>query len=193
MLDGVLLFIGPGSYRGWAKATTSELTAKKQGYLSEARRVIVSPGVLQEIELKLITLSEATDQSRRWSAWKPWTVLVLGGLIVASGGFVHEQSSSEFSAYDDDFARQPCASDGCTPEEIPQNVEARLRYARRLQGISVGSYAAGGSLIALGAVLLYFNRPRFSEKPRAALTAGRVSLRPVITGHMLGIAVDLTP
>jgi tetratricopeptide (TPR) repeat protein len=66
-LDGVKLLTGPGSYEGWAKATPHEITAKKAGYLSEARQVAVTSGQLLEVELKLITLSEATDASRRWA------------------------------------------------------------------------------------------------------------------------------
>lgn len=70
MLDGVALFTGPGSYHGWVKAKDHDLTAKKQGYRSEARRVTVSSGELQDIELRLPTLSKATNTSRRWAAWK---------------------------------------------------------------------------------------------------------------------------
>ena len=113
-MDGVTLFTGPGSYQGWAKAKTHELTAKKQGYLSEARRVTVSFGQLQDIELKLVTLSEAEDTSRRWATWKPWSVVAAGSAVAAAGGVLHALAFRNFNAYDKSFSGLECAkSIGC--------------------------------------------------------------------------------
>jgi tetratricopeptide (TPR) repeat protein len=192
-LDGVTLFIGPGSYQRWVKAKTHELTAKKSGYLSEARRVAVSPDAIEDIELRLITLDEATDASRRWAAWKPWTVVTAGAVVAAAGGVVHAFSSKSFDDYDARFLQLPCVTTpdprapGCAKDQVPSALNDRLIRARRQQAVAVGGYIAGGSLIAAGVVLLYLNRPRLEEQ------SGRsVTIVPAVSGDMLGLQVSVS-
>jgi hypothetical protein len=197
-LDGVTLFIGPGSYQGWVKAKAHELTAKKAGYLSEARRVTVASGQLQDLELKLVTLTEATDTGRRWAAWRPWAVVAAGGAIAAAGGALHALASRNFNAHDDEFLQLPCVTEpdptspGCAPDRVPPDLNARLRLARRQQAIAVGGYIAGGSLIATGVVLLYLNRPRLTEQEATRSPAGRVAVAPAVSADLLGILVSVS-
>ena len=197
-LDGVTLFVGPGSYQGWVKAKPHELTAKKAGYLSEARRVTVSAGQLQDVELELVTLIEATDASRRWAAWKPWAAVAAGGAIAAGGGVLHVLAFRNFNAYDAEFQSLPCATEplaaprGCTEGDIRPTLNARLRRAERQQAIAVGSYVAGGSLIAAGVVLSYLNRPRLTEQRSSRSFISRVAVAPAVSGDMLGIGVSLS-
>jgi tetratricopeptide (TPR) repeat protein len=188
-LDGATLFTGPGSHRGWVKAAAHEITAKKQGYISEAQRVTVAPGALRETELKLITLSEATDTSRRWAAWKPWTVVAGGVAVAAAAGAVHTLSSRNFNAYDANFALLPCAKEhGCDASQIPSDLSAQLDRARLEQRIAIGGYLAGGVLIGTGAVLLYMNRPRLQE-PGAARAAEGVAIVPTASRDSVGVLV----
>jgi tetratricopeptide (TPR) repeat protein len=197
-LDGVTLFIGPGSYRGWVKAKAHELTAKQAGYLSEARRVTVSSGQLQDIELKLITLSEATDISRRWAAWKPWAVIAAGGAIAATGGALHALSARNFNDYDEEFLGLSCVTDpdpaspGCTKDEVPSDLNDQLILARREQAIAVGGYIVGGSLIAAGVVLLYMNQPRMAEQRVGSPSARSVAVVPTVSRDLLGILVNVS-
>ncbi|HWU89287.1 MAG TPA: hypothetical protein VN253_18600 [Kofleriaceae bacterium] len=194
-LDGVPLFIGPGSYRGWARATVHVITGQKPGYLSEARRVSVAARKLQEVELKLLTLSEAADASRRWSVWKPWVVVAAGGAIVAASGVLHAGAFKNFDVYDEQFQRLECGTDpgehpGCTREEVPPALSARLQRARRQQEIAVGGYLAGGSLLVAGAVLLYVNRPRLWEQEARSSSRG-MAVSPVASSDMFGLQVSL--
>jgi hypothetical protein len=197
-LDGVTLFIGPGTYQGWVKAKPHELTAKKAGYLSEARRVTVSAGQLQDVELELVTLIEATDASRRWAAWKPWATVAAGGAIVAGGGVLHVLAFRNFNAFDAEFQTLPCATEpraaprGCAEGDIRPTLSARLRRAERQQVIAVGSYVAGGSLIAAGVVLSYLNRPRLTEQRSSHSILDRVAVAPAVSGDMLGIGLRLS-
>lgn len=197
-LDGATLFIGPGSYEGWAKAKPYALTAKKAGYLAEARRVTVSPGQVQDIELKPVTLSEATDTSRRWAAWKPWAVVAAGGLIAATGGAFHALAARSFNAYDEQFLRLECVTmpepaPGCAKDRVPLDLSDRLKLARRQQAIAVGGYIAGGSLIAVGVALLYWNRPRLMEQEAARSSTGSVAVVPLVSTDMVGISVSVNP
>jgi hypothetical protein len=202
-LDGVALFTAPGSYQGWVKAMPHEIAAKKTGYLSVAKRVSIAAGEVQEIKLKLITLSEATDTSRRWPIWKPWLAVAVGGGLAVIGGGLHALSSRTFNSYDEAFVQLSCAKGqdlmmpdsmtvpGCAKEQVPPHLEARLKLARREQYSAVGSYIAGGSLLAAGVVLLYMNRPRISERETASSSAGRVTLAPAVSRDMLGVLVSV--
>lgn len=192
------MFTGPGSYQGWVKAKPHEITAKQQDYLSEARRVTVAPGQLQDLELRLITLSEAADTGRRWAVWKPWMVVAAGGSVAVASGVLHTFSSRNFKTYDETFARLPCAtvsdskSPGCAKGQVPSDLNSRLSLATREQKISVGGYIAGGSLIATGVVLLYLNRPRLVEQPATNSHARSVAVVPTVSPDMLGILVSVS-
>jgi len=198
-LDGVLLFIGPGSYEGWVKAKDHEITAKKPEYLSEARRVTVSSGQLQRLELRLITLSEATDASRRWAAWKPKLITAVGGAIVAVGGVLHTVAFRNFRAYDDEVARLDCGnpivdrSSGCAQDDPElRKFDGLLRRARRQQQIAVGSYIVGVPLVAAGVVLLYMNRPHLKELRNANSSSNPISVVPLVSSDSLGIVLSVS-
>jgi len=197
-LDGVTLFIGPGSYQGWTKAKTHEITAKKAGYLSEARSVTVRSEGIQDVDLKLVTLSEATDASRRWATWKPWAVVAAGGSITAIGGGLHVLASRNFNDFDKEFLALPCvttnkdlAVPGCPKDDIPSTLNDRLSLAKTQQTIAVGAYVVGGSLMVVGAVLLYLNRPQLIEQRATRLSAGSVSAIPVVSADLLGVLVKV--
>jgi tetratricopeptide (TPR) repeat protein len=194
-LDGATLFTGPGSHAGWTKPKVHEITAKRDGYLSEARRVTIAPGQVQELELNLITLSEAADKGRRWATWKPWTVVAAGAAIAAAGGVFHALSSRSFNAYDDGFVQLPCStmpdpqSPGCARDKIPAALNAQLNAARRDQAIAVGGYVAGGAVITAGVVLLYLNRPRLIEQRGATRS---VAVVPTVSGDTIGILLHVS-
>ncbi len=197
-LDGATLFTGPGTYEGWVKANSHELTAKKQGYLSEARRVTISSGKLQDIVLKLITLSEAAETGRRWPVWKPWSVVAAGATIAAAGGVLHALSSRNFNDYDAKFLKLPCVTmpnledPGCAKDAIPSDLNAQLNLARHEQAIAVGGYIAGGSLIAAGVVLVLLNRPRLMEQAPTNSPGRSVAVVPTVSTNMLGILVSVS-
>lgn len=195
-LDGVTLFVGPGSYQGWTKAKTHELTAKKAGYLSEARRVTISSEGLQEIELKLVTLSEAANAGRRWATWKPWSVVAAGTAIAAIGGGLHAFASKNFGSFDDEFLMLPCITNrnpptplGCSKDEVPASLNDRLSLAKTQQIIAVGAYVTGGSLMIAGAVLLYLNRPKLGEQRDRGAIAHDLSIVPVVSNDRFGALV----
>jgi tetratricopeptide (TPR) repeat protein len=192
-LDGVTLFIGPGSYQGWVKAKAHEITAKKPNYLAEAKRVTVSPGKLQELDLRLVTLGEAADTGRRWAVWKPWAVVATGAAVAAAGGVLHTLAAGNFSDYDKQFQQQSCAQmGGCTKDEISSDLNAQLSRATRDQQIAVGGYIAGGSVIAAGVVLLYLNRPRLEQGEATRSSAASIAVVPEVSRDTLGILVSVS-
>jgi hypothetical protein len=194
-LDGVKLFTGPGSYEGWVKAEDHELTAKKSGYLSEARAVTVAAGKLEDVELHLITLDEASDQNRRWATWKPWAVVAAGSAVAIGGGVMHSLSAKNFSTYDDAFLRLPCVTDagstGCNEEQIGAELNDQLDRARLQQRLAIGAYAAGGAILATGAVLIYMNRPRTLEQESVGPAPDRLSLIPDLGADRIGVVLSV--
>jgi hypothetical protein len=190
-LDGTLLFTGPGRYEGWVQARPHEITAKKPDHLSEARRVVVAAGARTTLDLRLTTLSEAADRSRRWTTWKPWSVVASGAAIAAASGVVHTISARTFRSYDDEFAKLPCAmGNGCAEEELSPALRARLDRAELEQKIAIGGYIAGGAIVATGAVLLYMNRSRLSEDDTAR--SGAIAIVPALSPSTIGILVTMS-
>lgn len=198
-LDGVTLFIGPGSYEGWVKAKSHEVTAKKTGYLSEARRVTVASEQRQDIDLKLITLDEAADASRRWAVWKPWAVVAAGGVVAVAGGGLHARSARNFNKYDDEFRLLPCASEppeapsGCTPMDIGSKLNRKLKRAELQQNVAVGGYIVGGALLTVGMVFLYLNRPQLLEQRESTSLIKTIAITPILGSNEVGISVVVSP
>lgn len=189
-LDGATLFTGPGSHERWVKVSTHEVTVKKPGYLSEARRVTVLAAKRHDIDLRLITLDEAADTGRRWATWKPRAVVAAGGAIAAASGVLHALAFRNFSSYDKGFSSLDCTkSIGCTKDQIGPTLNAQLSLATREQQFAVGGYIAGGSVVAAGVLLLYLNRPHVLEERASSSPAVVVS--PTLSAGGFGIAVSV--
>ena len=189
-LDGATLFTGPGQREVWVTARAHEVTAKKADYGTQARRVAVAPGAQEAVALTLRKMIIAEPPK-----WKYWALVAAGVGVAAASGVLHGVSAHDFGLYDSGFAKLPCAAMGCTQKQIDDgdsSLSARLNRARLEQKIAVGGYIAGGALVTAGAVLLYFTRPRLVEQDDAAPHDG-VSVIPVVSSDMLGVAVTVRP
>jgi hypothetical protein len=189
-LDAATLFTGPGQREVWVTARAHEVTAKKADYTTQARRVAVAPGAQETVEL---TLRKPIIEDP--PKWKYWTLVAAGAGVAAASGVLHGLSAHDFSLYDSGFGKLPCAATGCTQQQIDEgdsHLTARLNHARLEQRIAVGGYIAGGALVATGAVLLYIARPRLVEQEDAAPRGG-ISLVPVVSSDMFGVAVTVRP
>jgi hypothetical protein len=197
-LDGVALFTAPGSHTAWVMPKAHEITARKTDYLSESRQVTVAPGAFETLELKLVTLEEAADANRRWATWKPWAVVGAGAAIAAGGGVFHLLSSRNEDQYGKEFLRLGCANTdqatpGCQDGQIPPDLSDQLTRARRQQKVAIESYIAGGSVVAVGVVLLALNRPRLVEQSLPSTSGRRISVVPALSPEMFGVLVSMSP
>jgi hypothetical protein len=185
-----MLFTGPDTRERWVTAGVHEITARQQGYMSDARRIAAVAGRIEELDLKLVTLSDAADTGRRWPTWVPWAVVAGGGAVAAAGGVLHALSFRNFNDYDQRFSRLDCArSLGCTPDQIGPELNAQLDRANREQRFAVASYLAGGTVIAAGVVLLYLNRPHLPEDAAPRSPGGGVAILPTISADAIGISL----
>jgi hypothetical protein len=190
-LDGVTLFTGPGTQEVWVKPRAHEITAKRLEYVTRVKRVTVSPGTLQALDLPLRKMIE----DRPWSAWKPWSVVGAGAAVAAAGGVLHALSARDFRAYDDGFRQLLCAEKGCTEQMIDEEnprLSPTLRRAQREQKLAVGGYIAGGAVLVAGAVLVYLNRPRLADQEGAGPRGPGIALAPVVSGETLGVLVTVS-
>ena len=198
-LDGVALFTAPGSHTAWVMPQAHEITARKTDYLPESRQVTVAPSALENLELKLITLEEAAEANRRWATWKPWAVVGAGVAIAAGGGVFQLLSSRNEDQYGKEFLRLGCANTndqatpGCQDGQIPPDLSDQLTRARRQQKIAIGSFIAGGSVAAVGVVLLALNRPRLAEQSSPISSGRQVSVVPALSPEMIGVLVSISP
>jgi len=188
-LDGRPLFTGPGRQEVWVKPQAHEVAAKRADYASRSSHVTVAPGTVKALDLPLRKLIE----DRPWALWKPWAVVGSGVAIAAAGGVLHAISARNFDAYDAGFVKLPCATSGCTQQDLDQtHLGATLRRARLEQDVAVGGYIAGGAVIAAGIALVYMNRPHLMEQDRADSRSTGVTMTPVIAPGALGVLVTVS-
>ncbi len=116
---------------------------------------------------------------RRFSEWKPWTVLAAGAVVALIGIPLMLDTKSNYDAYDSDIARQ-CPS-GCTAKQIPATAQAAYNRGRTENAAAVTLFAAGGAVVATGIVLLILNQPH----PEAA---GTVIVTPAVSGKATGVS-----
>ena len=107
---------------------------------------------------------------------------------------LHTFSASNFSDYDKQFQQQSCATmGGCLPSQVSSDLNAKLSLATREQQIAVGSYLAGGAVIAAGVVLLYMNRPRLLEQGRTTRSAAEnITLVPTFSRDAFGLLLRVS-
>lgn len=186
-LDGTTLFTGPGTREEWVKATAHQITARRAAYVTQARQITIAAGKLETVNLTLTKLVE----DRPWMVWKPWAVVATGVAFAAAGGAFHALSSRKFAQYDDNFLTLPCASMGCKDDEIRPEMKAQLSRAQLERRLAYGGYIAGGSVIALGAVLVYLNRPHVVEQGSPD-THSTVAVVPAFSTDTVGVLVTVS-
>jgi tetratricopeptide (TPR) repeat protein len=190
-MDGVTLFTGPGDRDIWVTPRAHEVTGKKPDYATQARRVSVAAGAVENVDLSLRKLVE----DRPWAVWKPWAVVATGAVIAGSSGVLHAVSARDFDTYDTGFVKLPCAALGCTRQQIDDgdpHLRPQLDRAQREQRIAVGGYLAGGAIIAAGVVLLYRNRPHVMERDDSRPASAGITVAPLLSTDAVGVQVAVS-
>jgi hypothetical protein len=153
-MDGKELFKAPGRFEGWVLPGSHVFVTTQQGYPPNER--IRTPAAGEKISFHISRLYDDEDLTRyrrKWSAWKPWTVLGTGVALAAGGGLLHFKARDSYRRFD--AQATDCGLAGCEP--TPALGELRSR-GNTFQKVAVGAYAAGGALLATGVVLAFINR-----------------------------------
>lgn len=176
-LDGEPLFTGPGTREEIVNPGRHQLVANKPEHVPDTRQIAVSPGERVRAVLVPRSMDEMARRERRWAVWKPWIPVAAGAGLLAGAGYLDWRGSRRFDDFEQGFDAE-CRPRGCEGNEIVDLVEQK-ETAELQKGVALGLYIAGGTAVALGAALIYFNRERLVERQNA-LPA--VSITPVITG-----------
>jgi hypothetical protein len=174
-LDGEPLFVGPGTREEIVNPGRHQLVASKSGHVPDTRQIAVSAGERARAALAPRSVDELATRERRWAVWKPWVVVAAGAGVVAGAGYLDWKSSSEFDRFEEGFAAE-CRR-GCTGSDIGALVELK-ETAELQQRIGLGLYVAGGTALAVGAALIYFNREQLVQRSEAGPA---VSIMQVVT------------
>ncbi len=194
-LDGHQLFATPGEWNGLVRAGRHTLVARRDGYVTNQSVRVFDGGKTLSIALELKTIDELTVTTRRWSAWKPWAVVGGGAAVLAAGAALVAGGNQKVKDYDRDAAR--CTpSNRCTVAQVEALVQVR-KDGEKLQKLGAAGYAAGGAVLATGAVLVFLNRGQSqvrtydSGETVAAPPAGAptVELSPLVTPDAPGLAL----
>ncbi len=153
-MDGRYLFTAPGRFEEWGRPGSRVITVFKEGVASNDR--LRSPSAGEELKLHIsdvYTDEELTRYNKKWSAWKPWTLLGAGVAMAAGGGLLHVQARSTYRRFDERAVA--CGVSGCEPGTGLADLRDRGNLTQRL---AWGSYALGGILVTAGTVFVFNNR-----------------------------------
>ena len=155
-LDGRLLFISPGAFKGMVRAGEHTILASKDGYVTTEQSQVFQAGQTSSYTLKLFTTEDLTEYRRRFNVAIPWAVVGVGAALIGGSLAFHFGARDAFRRYDQGIAA--CASSatgGCTPSlQLSQSRAA----ADSMQTFAIAGYVVGGVALAAGAWLVYFNR-----------------------------------
>jgi hypothetical protein len=197
MLDGKPVFTGPGAYRGVVRPGAHQLVAIRRGLAPVVEQLVVSPGEQGGVALVFeYPETEVTEKRRRWTAWKPYTVVATGAALVLAGGALDWHSTRMFDDYDRAL-RETCQTDVCLPMMESPALAVRRSRAEDEQRLALIGYAVGSAALATGVVLTYLGRERTYRKlvrvtpgaegaPQASTAAGTIT--PLVAPGTIGVS-----
>ena len=155
-LDGRNILDCPGARTLQLRTGNHQLVARRSGFLTLTRDLVVLPGKAKPIELSLVSIEDATQRVRPYSAWKPWAVVAGGALVSGLGVAMLLDARSTRDEYQA-LLRTDCGSSPCDNSGELSSVwdEARTKNA-----VSIVSLVAGAAITLTGVTFLYFNRSR---------------------------------
>jgi hypothetical protein len=155
----------------WLLPGPHQLVARKLGFLTETRSLVVLPGKQSTERLTLQEIrSLPTSTARRWPVWKPWSVVGAGALLAVLG--VPLIVDSVNNVHDYEAAIDSCSARAGGPCMVPSTTSDMLHRARVENGVAISLFSVGGAVVASGLAMVILNQPRVvpaEETPRAQL------------------------
>jgi len=184
-LDGAGLFDCPKSQSRVIRSGQHEIVARAKGHLTYTRRFVAAAGATTRIKVVLVPLEMAGGTARRFSSWKPWSIVGAGVGVLAIGLGFQLAAGSNTSSYEREVA-QLCP-DGCVPSELPETVrdlEGRGRWQNRL---AIGAFIVGGVALVAGGGLVFVNQPK---RVRVDESGRRIGVAPALFRDGAGLAIS---
>jgi hypothetical protein len=136
MVDGVELFVGPGSTEQVLLPGRHEITAVKAGYVTASESLFLSPGKQIAYDVRLVALTSTTHVVRRWPVWQPWAILGAGVVMIGVGEIFHANALEE------------------------SRFDAMRDRAKRDDIYSLSAWSVAGVLATIGIAGVVLNEPR---------------------------------
>ena len=184
-VDGARVLTGPGQKEVMVMPGARQLVATKPEYLTRSESIVVGPGEQQQIDITPLPIGRLAE-SRRWPAWKPWSLVGSGAVLSATGALLHWRAQRGFRSFDEQFDRN-CVATGCPDASIAASLDGQLVTARWQQRSAYIAYGLGGTAVAVGSILTYLNRARLVTSSEAADEAALVIV-PVATERATGVS-----
>ncbi|WP_437537857.1 hypothetical protein WME79_19070 [Sorangium sp. So ce726] len=177
LLDGKPWFHGPGSEYRMVTPGEHILTARKAGYFTVVKPIVVLAGKEASGQLALSVDTVVTNQ--RWPAWVPWATLGAGAALGAVGAGLKWHAGTVHDEVD--------TKNDCTPS-CPPSPNDKYEGSVIEDRLAIGALIAGGATALTGTVLLFMNMPqsyrtedrggvKLEVRPAASLAAASVSAR----------------
>lgn len=180
LLDGKPWFVAPGTGRRMVMPGEHVVVARKNGYFTVVRPILVSAG--KEASGRLALGVDAVVTRQRWPAWVPWATIGAGAALgVVGGGLMWHSGTSHRST--DARLQKECVP-SCAPSDSDEYGASVLENQ-----LGIGALIAGGATVVTGTVLLFLNRPQSyrTEDPGGV----KLELRPAASLGGAGLSARL--
>jgi tetratricopeptide (TPR) repeat protein len=151
MLDGKPWFGCPGLERRMVTPGEHVITAKKAGYYTVVKPVVVLNGKEASGAARLSV--DATITERRWPTWQPWAVVGAGAAVSLLGVGLQLQANK-----DRDEAERKLQN-GCGGSCVPSTTDG-YGHSQLENRLAIGSLIVGGAALVTGTIMVVMNMPR---------------------------------
>lgn len=181
-LDDQPWFRGAGRRSTPVLPGTHYIASTKPGYFPVTRSVYVTAG--QKAHAELAMDADHLVETRRWAAWKPWTVIAAGVAVTAVGAGLELQALAQRTAAAEAL-RDRCHTLTCEPARSPAVYDRAVTEHR----LAVGGFAVGGAAVAVGVALAWFNQPRTHRAE--ARPPSRIEFTPILSPQQAGVSAQV--
>ncbi|WP_433936613.1 hypothetical protein AB3662_18235 [Sorangium cellulosum] len=179
LMDGQPWFVGPGAGRRMVMPGEHVITARKNGYFTVVKPVVVLAGKEASGQLALSVDTVVTRQ--RWAAWIPWATLGAGAALGVAGGVLAWRADVDHTTNQGRIEKR--CDPWCEPLDLAADRDSVLENR-----LAIGAFVVGGATVITGTALLFMNRPqsirtedrggvRVEFRPAVSLDAARLSAR----------------
>ncbi|XXX75527.1 hypothetical protein WMF30_48545 [Sorangium sp. So ce134] len=180
LLDGKPWFVGPGVARRMVTPGEHVITARKEGYFTVVKPVLVLAG--KEASGRVTLSVDGVITERRWAPWVPWATLGAGAALGVAGAGLWWQADVHHREADRRLGG------GCDPWCAPSSRDEYDRSVVENQ-LAIGAFVAGGAAVITGTVLLLMNGP---QSHRTEDRGGvQIELLPALSGDVAGLSARL--